>query len=29
LDNEKKEREVSEETILGLIEDACNKLNAL
>ena len=29
IDNERKDREGSEETILNLIEEACNKLQAV
>ena len=29
IDNERKDREGSEETILNLIEEACNKLSAI
>jgi hypothetical protein len=29
LENEKKDREVSEETLMGLLEDTCNKFNQI
>ena len=28
IENERKERETTEETLLSLLEDTCNKLNA-
>ena len=28
IENEKKERETTEDTLLSLLEDTCNKLNA-
>ncbi len=28
IENERKDREITEETLLSLLEDTCNKLNA-